>query len=244
MRKIFIYTLMLSIIFSYGGVGYAAEQIKESDNLVLDEDVEEVTYSNGDSNYVDSTLENEDIYINTLLEYNEETDKISVDATLKDNYGNNLEKTFDITFLELHDEENFKALFIDQETGEEYLYDTAELQASVWPAVAAVVSFIVSQGLKKAIKKWTKSVISSMIRSSPSVTKAAAESLGYVVKKNHYSHGQKVFELKKGKGPKYITVDVDGHNGGVWKGATSVKNLGSKKTRSGTYDALLNRIGD
>ncbi|HCY4498520.1 TPA: hypothetical protein O1U09_001509, partial [Staphylococcus aureus] len=29
-----------------------------------------------------------------------------------------------------------------------------------------------------------------------------------------------------------------------WKGASSIKNLGSKKTRSGTYDANLKRIGD
>ncbi|WP_237712661.1 toxin C-terminal domain-containing protein [Pectobacterium brasiliense] len=43
---------------------------------------------------------------------------------------------------------------------------------------------------------------------------------------------------------RYITPDVDGHNGGFWKGADSVKNLGSRKTRSGTYDANLNRIGD
>jgi hypothetical protein len=36
----------------------------------------------------------------------------------------------------------------------------------------------------------------------------------------------------------------DGHSGGAWKGATTVANLGSKKTRSGTYDADLKRIGD
>ena len=33
-------------------------------------------------------------------------------------------------------------------------------------------------------------------------------------------------------------------NGGVWKMADSVSNLGSKKTRLGTYDANLVRIGD
>ncbi len=37
---------------------------------------------------------------------------------------------------------------------------------------------------------------------------------------------------------------MDGHNGGAWKGATSIKNLGSKDTRSGTYDVFLTRIGD
>lgn len=43
---------------------------------------------------------------------------------------------------------------------------------------------------------------------------------------------------------RFITVDVDSHNGGFWKMADSVENLSSKKTRMGTYDQFLNRIGD
>lgn len=71
---------------------------------------------------------------------------------------------------------------------------------------------------------------------------ASAEELGYK-KTNERSHGQPVYKSKKGK-PKYITPDVDSHNGGVWKGADTVKGLKSKKTRSGTYDGKLNRLGD
>lgn len=68
---------------------------------------------------------------------------------------------------------------------------------------------------------------------------AEAKRLGFQ-KTNYRSHGQAVFK----KGRMYITPDVDGHNGGVWKAAGSVKDLGSKSTRWGTYDANLNRIGD
>ena len=42
----------------------------------------------------------------------------------------------------------------------------------------------------------------------------------------------------------YITFDIDSHNGGAWKAASSVARLGSKATRLGTYDENLNRIGD
>ncbi len=45
-------------------------------------------------------------------------------------------------------------------------------------------------------------------------------------------------------GKNYISPDLDGHNGGMWKMAKSVDDLGSKSTRMGTYDAKLNRIGD
>jgi RHS repeat-associated protein len=46
------------------------------------------------------------------------------------------------------------------------------------------------------------------------------------------------------KGKEYISPDRDGHNGGIWKKANSINDLNSKKTRSGTYNENLNRIGD
>ncbi|MEG7485051.1 toxin C-terminal domain-containing protein, partial [Citrobacter freundii] len=73
---------------------------------------------------------------------------------------------------------------------------------------------------------------------------AKAKELGYK-KVNERSHGQPVFVNNKAPNKtKYITPDVDQHNGGFWKAADSVRNLGSRRTRSGTYDADLNRIGD
>ena len=46
------------------------------------------------------------------------------------------------------------------------------------------------------------------------------------------------------KGKEYISPDRDGHNGGVWKKAKSIEDLNNRKTRLGTYDENLNRIGD
>lgn len=75
---------------------------------------------------------------------------------------------------------------------------------------------------------------------------AAAKKLGFE-KTNFQVHGQAVYYNKKTK--EYISRDVgsgDGngsHNGGVWKKARSVKDLGSNSTRHGTFDALLNKIG-
>ncbi|MCT4646129.1 MAG: toxin C-terminal domain-containing protein [Carboxylicivirga sp.] len=63
---------------------------------------------------------------------------------------------------------------------------------------------------------------------------------GYKKVKGMRSHGQPIFK----KGNRYITPDVDGHNGGSWKMADSVDNLKRKSTRMGTYDENLNKIGD
>jgi filamentous hemagglutinin len=67
----------------------------------------------------------------------------------------------------------------------------------------------------------------------------AAEDLGFTKrippqKAPFNSHGQPVFQA----GNKYITPDVDGHSGGVWK------MFDRNGTRLGTYDAKLVRIGN
>lgn len=72
---------------------------------------------------------------------------------------------------------------------------------------------------------------------------AIARSLGYS-RTNYLSHGQRVYKSNKNKTPLYITRDIDSHSGGYWKGAKTVKNLQSKKTRDGTYDKNLRRLGD
>jgi len=66
---------------------------------------------------------------------------------------------------------------------------------------------------------------------------------GWTKVKGAFSHGQPVY--KHPKKNLYISPDVDGHNvSNGWKMADSVKNLGSKKTRLGTFDADLKKIGD
>jgi hypothetical protein len=68
---------------------------------------------------------------------------------------------------------------------------------------------------------------------------AAAQKLGY----------QKIKETIRGeaiyrKGSSFITRDATAHKRGAWKMADSVKALGSKETRLGTFDQNLKRIGD
>lgn len=72
--------------------------------------------------------------------------------------------------------------------------------------------------------------------------KKAAEKLGYT-KVSGELHGNSIF--KHNKKNLYISADKDNHIvGGTWKMASSIKNLGSKKTRMGTYDHNLKRVGD
>ncbi|QEY65882.1 hypothetical protein FXN65_26150 [Metapseudomonas lalkuanensis] len=78
------------------------------------------------------------------------------------------------------------------------------------------------------------------INLSPFLLRVAAEGLGFRRVAETVHGGQLVYR----KGNLYITRDLDGHNGGAWKMATSIKGLSSKDARMGTYDRNLNRIGD
>nr|WP_025462750.1 polymorphic toxin-type HINT domain-containing protein [Neisseria meningitidis] len=69
---------------------------------------------------------------------------------------------------------------------------------------------------------------------------AAAKKLGYRKIKERTRNDAAIFK----KGKSYISRDVDSHNGGAWKEASSPKNLNRKETRNGTFDKNLNRIGD
>ena len=71
---------------------------------------------------------------------------------------------------------------------------------------------------------------------------AAAAKLGYQRTPYRTFNQQPVYYNPKTK--VYISPDVDGHSGGVWKAADSVRNLNSETTRMGTYDENLNKIGD
>ena len=72
---------------------------------------------------------------------------------------------------------------------------------------------------------------------------AAAKKLGYTRVNGASSHGNAVFtNSKAARALRYITADADSHIGGVWKAADTIVNLGSKATRSGTYNALLEWI--
>jgi uncharacterized Zn-binding protein involved in type VI secretion len=87
--------------------------------------------------------------------------------------------------------------------------------------------------------------VSIVRHSSPPLKHAdVAKKLNYI-KINERSQGQAVYYNSKAPNElKYISKDIDQHTGGFWKAASSVKNLGRKTTRSGTYTERLIKTGD
>jgi hypothetical protein len=97
----------------------------------------------------------------------------------------------------------------------------------------------VSAGVKLAgAAKEARALAGPVFKTTKEAT-AAAEVLGFK-RIGETVNGQAVYQ----QGKRFITRDVDGHNGGAWKMADSVNNLASKDTRLGTFSQDLTRIGD
>lgn len=124
---------------------------------------------------------------------------------------------------------------------------------SAWPGVEALGSddaFAIAQSTSfphddaivsaAAVLSRAGKVASPFFKTTSEAT-AAAKKLGFQKIKETVHGGQSVYK----KGKTYISRDLDGHNGGAWKVASSVKKLGSKETRRGTYNHdLSKRVGD
>ncbi|QDQ03437.1 hypothetical protein FOH38_17770 [Lysinibacillus fusiformis] len=199
-----------------------------------------------------TSLKTDELEATSDINFNLETSEISVDTTLVDNLGNSISNQFEVHFLHIQGED-FKAIFVDQETGEEIYVSTDEVQASIAPLVV-VLATVARYGLTRAIAKHGATRVAQATASNAlktklptdTVARELAAELGYVATKQSSAGAKIFFRSAKDtvKGPQYIVRDTTSHKGGVWKGATKIENIGSSKTRSGTYDAVLTRIAD
>ncbi|WP_219620059.1 SAR2788 family putative toxin [Bacillus sp. UMB0728] len=206
MKKIISQILALTLLISLMPNSLANAQTEEVKSTLK--------VSNNETMELKALNFNEDTeeHIITVEIYREETKSISVQKDYK-------------LILNDADEENFEAVLIDQKDGTELTLNDEEFQTLALPLVPLVVAFIAKQGLKAAINKYGKTTLTKLLKDNESVAKAVSKELGYNEVKGQFSHGAKVYQRGKGKGPKFITRDKDGHIGGAWKGATSVKNL-------------------
>lgn len=146
-------------------------------------------------------------------------------------------------------------VLVDQPIGEEVPLVDEEMQVLVVPLVI-VLATVARYGITRAIAKHglsqvTKATVSNAAKTkltTDSAAKALASELGYKHTTFITKAGAKVFQ-KDAKdavnGPKFISRDTTSHIGGVWKGANiKWENLNAVSTRSGTYDAVLDIMGD
>lgn len=100
--------------------------------------------------------------------------------------------------------------------------------------------FIQTSSKKRTTTNTNRSIPKTIVYKTESQAATAAAKLGYSKISERTSYGAAIYK----KGNSYISRDMDGHNGGAWKEASSPSKLNSKTTRNGTFDVNLKRIGD
>lgn len=258
MKKKIIYSIVFALIFSCVAPNFLLVQANGNENetsyetdeqsIKISETVEE------NVTIITTTLNTEDIYVESDLSIDFETNEISIDNLYDDNSGEVIQNQYEVNLLTI-DGEDFRAIFIDKETGEETYINTAEVQASVAPLVI-VLATVARYGFTRAVSKHGLARVTQAQLSNASKTKLAtdtaakelAQELGYVKTSYRTKANAAVFKRSAKDavdGPDFISRDRTSHIGGVWKGANkNWENLNSDTKRSGTYDAVLKRIGD
>ncbi|WP_133118698.1 toxin C-terminal domain-containing protein [Conservatibacter flavescens] len=146
-------------------------------------------------------------------------------------------------FYELVTEENnlTREELAKQKTGKEKALDLAFEAALMLKKENGLSDAKVGFAKKKSdSSSSTNRNIAKPVFQTDSQAAKVAKELGYT--RTNYRTKSDAVIFKKGNS--YITRDVDGHNGGAWKEASSPEKLNKKETRNGTFDINLNRIGD
>lgn len=183
MKKVLL-TLLLSIFIFSNIAPHLASAYSESNHNTMEEinqvdvneaeevaeevigegtnDIEIESTTEDDIGIIDTTIESEDTTVESTLEVDLENDDMSITTEIQDENGDVLQQDFDVIVTEI-DGEDFTAVLIDPESGEEYEINTTELQAS-WAPLVLIAIHVARYGIKYAIKKYGKSVANKAVK--------------------------------------------------------------------------------
>ncbi|MCQ2185670.1 MAG: toxin C-terminal domain-containing protein [Bacteroidales bacterium] len=116
---------------------------------------------------------------------------------------------------------------------------TGGIVAAVGANVVLNASYNSSQGYNRGAEKSSDQREITFIQGKGENARKITTKIpkGYRLTK-YRSHGKKVYY----NGKDYISPDKDGHNGGIWKKAKSLKDLNNNDTRLGTYTQEMDKI--
>lgn len=161
----------------------------------LDEISLEVLEASHEIIELETSLETDEINIHVNTEIDIDTGDIFILSETEDEYGNIIINEYELLIEEVGNEV-FKAELIDVVTGEIYTIDTTEVAASAVPLVIIAIH-VARFGLKYAIKKYGKSVVTNATKKYGS--KATATALNNLkfgstkLLKDHFTKHKKEF---------------------------------------------------
>lgn len=123
-----------------------------TNNIVVED------YTKNQTGYIDTSIDNQGLTVESQLELDFETNHMTVDAVIADAEGNLVNKSFDVAIEKVNNEEDFSAILTDSETLSTYKIDSSEASASWYPLVVIAIN-VARFGVQQAIKKYGKTAV-------------------------------------------------------------------------------------
>ncbi|WP_426273806.1 SAR2788 family putative toxin [Exiguobacterium sp. R-17] len=176
MKKMFILLITVTYMLSYI---LPANVIAEESNVIASNELSDLTttetieplnnnsntnnivvedYTKNQTGYIDTSIDNQGLTVESQLELDFETNHMTVDAVIADAEGNLVNKSFDVAIEKVNNEEDFSAILTDSETLSTYKIDSSEASASWYPLVVIAIN-VARFGVQQAIKKYGKTAV-------------------------------------------------------------------------------------
>lgn len=126
---------------------------------VEEENVEIESEIKGDTATIETTIETNELAVEGELELDLDTSEIQVTAEMETEDGEVIKQDFDVVVNEVNGDD-FTATLTDTESGEQYHFNTAEVQASWYPLIIIAIH-IARYGITYAVKKYGKSAVTN-----------------------------------------------------------------------------------
>ena len=133
-------------------------------------------------------LVKDDIDLKANIQYDLVSDTMDVEGSYIDKSGILIKKQYNILLDQLENEE-YKATFIDKNTGETVEYNSIKAKSSAWPLV--ILAAVARYGVKYAIKTYGKKATSNAIKTKsfgkvlPSITNLGTNKRHHILAKKH-----------------------------------------------------------
>ncbi|NMH73614.1 cytotoxin [Bacillus sp. RO2] len=164
MRKLLIKIMVFTMVLSTLPMKSNAEEVtpvqrtSENSSILTDTLHTEVTKETDQQIVVNSKLNTQNFKASVDVHLFVESETIEVFGNVIETSGDIIDVHFDVTVIESKDE-HFVAIFHDKATGEDYVYNSKEVNASILPAIPIIVAFIARAGVQKAIQHFGKNTL-------------------------------------------------------------------------------------
>lgn len=200
----------------------------------LDDVIETGSYKDNDTDsiIIHSSAETEGVEAENEMSIDLDNQEITTSTTVEDEEtGELIEYNFDIEVTDINGEE-FKAIFTDLDTGEQFDVDTAEFQASWYPLIVVAIK-VAQHGVKWAIKKYGKSAVNNATK------KYGKKASGKTLSKIKFSSTKKLNDHWEKHKKEFPGLTKEGYlkRAQSLAGSTS-KNVLSKKKKDGSGDIV------